>query len=423
MQLLQRVKIHILLIAATAALLAPTVGRTAELGITSETIIRYLERDSSTGQTNKIVPGYEFFRIDFGNLKTPGLSFHGYGWGRVNLGDNYAGDSSTAGQVLYGYLEYMDKNRDHQFRLGRQYIFEGVTAESIDGVYAKTYSIPTVTLSAYTGLPVNLNEKNGVKGDFTFGTKVQQGLPGRYDLGISYKYTANDGSTYQQRFGFDYSLVLPLNASLFGRNTYNLQTGGWGEHFVEVRVPFKSFELRPFYNYYTYEDLMGKSSVTPLPFRFLAQTGEKITSFGTEGFWYPTENIEFAAKYKHYDYETRYSWANTYSLLAGVRRKIFSEVGFEFGRTDGNLNSNRYYYGRSYIYWDLQPSFITTDVVYAKYDEEIYTKSNSLFVSLGVGRNFLDKALSLKLSGDYSQDPYFRKDFRFMVRGSYAFTK
>jgi hypothetical protein len=421
-QLLQGLKVYSLLTVAAAVLLIPAPCRAADLGITSETIVRYLERDDTKGKVYTVVPGYEFLRIDYGNLRSQGVSFHGYGWGRLNLGDNYH-TNTTEGQFLYGYLEYLDPKRDYQLRLGRQYIFEGVARESIDGLYAKTDIIPTVTLSAYTGLPVNLNETNGVKGDFTFGTNVKQGLPGHYDLGISYKYTTNDGSVYEQLLGADYSLQLPLNTSLFGRSTYNLHTGGWGEQSVELRVPLSRFELRPFYHYYTYDNFMGKSTVTPLPFRFLAETGEKISIIGTEGFWYPAENIEFAAKYKHYDYENRFSSANTFTALAVIRRQIFSELGFEFGRTDGNLAENRYYYGRSYVYWDIQPAFVTADLVYVHYDEDIYATSSSLFVSLGAGWSFLKKSLSVKLSGDYSQDPYFNKDYRFMVKGSYAFTK
>lgn len=416
-------------ILAAAQLMAPATSAAADLGITSDTIVRLYERDDSGGRQRSLLPVYEFLRLDYTAPKTPGLSLHAYGWGRANLRDDFGNADDTAdGELLYAYLDYLDpKNRDYQVRAGRQYIFEGVMREAIDGLYAKTDLLPTVTASAYAGLPVNLEDEKGRGGDWIYGARVAQGIPGRYDVALAYKQTLNHGSTDEQLVGADATLLLPANMTLVGHTTYNLVTGGWGEHSYELRLPFKAFELRPFYQRYRYEDFLNRRAGGSAPFRYMSQLGEKVDIAGTEAFWYPAENIEFGARYKHYEYDSRYGSANMYTVLAAIRRKIFSEVGGEFGRVEGDMAQNRYYLGRAYAYWDIAPLFVTADVVYVNYDEgdvwSMYGEDSAFFASIGVGRKFLDKSLNVKLSLDYSRDPYFDKDYRGTLAASYAFGK
>jgi hypothetical protein len=75
---------------------------------------------------------------------------------------------------------------------------------------------------------------------------------------------------------------------------------------------------------------------------------------------------------------------------------------------------------RAYFYWDgitklLREGFLTGDVVYVYYDKAIFGKDRSLFVSLGAGGTIFTDALKLKISGDYSDDPFFDKDIRGML--------
>lgn len=416
---LSRGVFHICTLAA-GLLSLPAVGGAVDLGITSDTIVRHLERDDRNGISRSLLPAYEFFRFDYGKLRTPGLSLHAYGWGRVNLEDNYY-NHTTAGELLYAYLEYLDPARDYQLRLGRQYIFEGVTKESIDGVYGKTDLIPSVTVSAYSGFPVNLDDTNGRSGDLIAGCRVAQGIPGYYDIAVSYKNVRNDGKADEELLGTDVTLMLPGNITVLGHSTRNLLTGGWGEHSYELRVPFRSFEVRPFYQHYEYDSFLNKNAGGSSPFRFLATSGDEMTVVGSEAFWYPVESIEVGARYKHYEYDPRFGRSNMYTVLATVRRQIFSEVGAEFGRVEGDLSENRYYYGRAYIYADFRRLFVTGDVVYARYDEAIYRKDGALFASVGLGGKVLDPSFKLKFSVDYSDDPYFDKDYRGTLVASYSF--
>jgi hypothetical protein len=93
---------------------------------------------------------------------------------------------------------------------------------------------------------------------------------------------------------------------------------------------------------------------------------------------------------------------------------------------DGDLSKQSYLLTRLYGYWDgladaLWVNFVTADIVYASYDEDIYNQDYSFFSSLGVGKTFMDGALNIKFSGDYSADPYFDDDVRGMLNLTYKF--
>lgn len=410
------------LILFAAVVAAPAVCRAVDLGISSDTIVRVYERDDRNGRGRSLLPVYEFMRLDYGSVTTPGLSLHAYGWGRLDLRDSHE-DGDAEGDLLYAYLEYIDPDRDHQVRLGRQYLFEGVMRESFDGLYARTELVPTVALSAFAGMPVGAGSAAGRSGDLVYGARIVQGQRGRYDAGISYKYVANDGSRSEELLGADLSLSLPAGVSMFAHSTLNLLTGGWAEHSYEARIPFASMELRPFYQRYRYSDYLNDRSGASRPFRFQTVLGDRVEIAGAEGFWYPTESVEFGGRYKYLTYDSRFGNAHMATALATVRRGIFSEAGLEFGRVQGDLTENRYYLGRGYLYGDFAPWFATGDVTYVRYDRAIYGENSALFVSAGVGRKMLDRALSLKLSVDYSNDPYFHKDYRGTLAVTYAFRR
>jgi hypothetical protein len=67
--------------------------------------------------------------------------------------------------------------------------------------------------------------------------------------------------------------------------------------------------------------------------------------------------------------------------------------------------------------------FVSADAMMTFYKNDIYNEDNSFFVSVGTGKRFLDDALSITMSGDYSEDPYFDDDLRGMLTMSYAYDK
>lgn len=398
--------------------LSPVMSRAAELVVASETIVRGFDRQVENGKKLSAMPVYQYLQLDFRNPGDSGLSIHANGWGRGNLGDNFNSDD-TSGQLSHAYLQYIPANRDYLLRAGRQYVFEGVARDSLDGIYGKAYLTPAVSLSVYAGSPVALNTANGRQGDFMFGGKLAYSRPGSYDAGISHKYISDNGSRHEESLGTDIMLHLPADVSLLGHSAFNMISGDWREHSYELRIPLKQFVFQPFLQHFRYEDYFSRRSNSATPFRYLQGTDNALTVVGSEAFWYYSEHAEYALRFKNYEYDQRFGGSQLYSLLAIWKWKIHSEIGAEFGRMQGSERENRYCQGRGYFYWNISPGFVTGDLMYVNYDEEIYTKNSSIFTSVGGGVRFLKDALSVKLSFDYSSDPYFDSDYRWMLKLSY----
>ena len=396
----------------------PMASAAAEFSLASETIFRGFRRNADDSQTHTPMPAYEYLQLNSGDLDKPGMSLHINGWGRLNLADS-ADERNSAGELLHAYLQYVPPKQTYLVRAGRQYVFEGVARDSLDGVYGKYLAIPAVTLSAYAGVPVALETGNGRQGDLILGGKATYSRSKYYDAGLSYKLLTDNGNRREETFGADLGLSFPKHISLIGHTTYNLINNTWGEHSYEARIPFGPVKFQPFLQHFSYTSYFNSRGTTGTPFRFLNGTENSLTITGAEAFWYPNEAQEYVLRFKNYDYSTRFKPSQFYSMLATKRWKVLSEAGLEVGRMQGGDMENRYLLTRGYIYWTLAPGFITGDLMYVHYDRSIYGKNSSLFASIGVGRAFFDKALSVKMSMDYSKDPYVNEDIRFMVKLDY----
>ena len=394
----------------------------ANLQLTSETILQSFERDLPGDNAQKALPIYEYLQLDYSPGQNAALSFHGYGWMRANLGDDYF-DDTTAGELLYGYLEYEPESRDFLVRAGRFLVFEGVSNETVDGVYGRAHLPANFAVSAYAGQPAALDDVNGRSGDYVVGGRVSHGRIGRYEAGLSFKALANDGGSDEQFGGFDLSVYLPWRISLQGASSYNFDTSGWAEHFYELRIPLGAVEFRPFYQKFNYDDFFVEEDSASFPFRFLAGTGNSIETLGTEAFVYVTERLELAGRYKHYQYDQRFDDADFYSLIATWKIQILSQVGVELGRMDGSEKENRYTLARAFFYWDLRNWFLTADTVWVDYDEPIYQEDRSLFASFGFGRGFFNQRLKLKFSFDFTDDPYLDSNYRTTLTAYYRYER
>lgn len=411
-----------LLISIGLYLLVPTDSPAADLHFSSDTIVRGFDRDSEKHKKLKAVPVYEYLQMDYGNLDKPGVSVHANGWGRLNLADNY-NEKDTAGEILHAYLQYTSPARDLLVRAGRQFLFEGVARDSFDGIYAKSHALQSLVLSAYAGSPVTLASSEGRKNDLIAGGGVAYALPKYFEIGASYKYIADNGKRDEENIGTDFTVMLPGSVYLMGHSAFNLISSGWKEHSFELRLPYRQFAFQPFFQHYRYSDFNNSRQNSANPFRFLRGIDNTLTVAGTEFYWYQSERQEYVLRFKNYDYDKRFSSSQLYSMLAVWKWKIQSEVGAEFGRMQGNNAENSYYLGRGYFFWNASPGFLTGDLMYVSYDQAIYKKDSSLFASFGGGRKFVDDSFSAKITFDYSRDPYFDSDYRWMLKLSYLLDK
>lgn len=386
----------------------------------SETIISIFERDTEKQSDSLVMPFYEYLQFDFGNLEGDGLSLHFNGWGRIDSGDSGFYEDDPDGVLLYAFLEYSNSSLNLQARLGRQKIVNGVTTDSVEGIWISSTPVPWLGFSAYGGLPVALQSAEDRNQDTTWGARMFHRLAAYYEVGLSYKIITGDLGEDDERLGVDLFLSLPGHASLSGFSSQNLVTGGWGEHSYEITFYLNDLYVKPYYQRISYEDFFNSGSISAKPFRFLSDTGEILNLYGGEVTWQFSGGLDISAKYNYYDYQIREETANYFGgLLNGNVGKAL--LGAEIGLMDGETPENRYMLTRTFIYWNrpfklLNKGMFTGDIVYALYDEKIFNKQSSLFASLGVGRRFLQDRLELRFSGQYSSDPFFNSDLRAMVK-------
>lgn len=413
-------------------LAVPAAVTAADFRIVSDTILRGFERDTRGGE-DVVVPLYEYLQADVGVEGEQPLTFHLYGWGRLDLaGSDYfenrfiGGGDDAAGELLYGYLQYDLPDTSLTARLGRQYVFEGVANESFDGLRLQTDLGDLFAASAYGGQPVALDTTEGRSGDSIYGGRLAHHRRGLYEIGLSYKSIDNDGGQAEEMLGIDLSLLLPGGVSLFGFSSRNLDTEGWAEHFYEARFSVANVLIRPFFERYKYEDYFATGENTGRPFLVHPALDETLTVFGVDLLWPQGEKWEWGLKGKFYDYDERGDSAQFVSAIAVWHGDGLTQVGGELGRMNGDRDNDRYLLGRLYSYRDLGNDqflkFYTADLVSTWYDEEIQGESASLFLSVGTGTRLLKDALELKVSADFSSDPYFDSDFRGWLLARYAFS-
>lgn len=403
----------------------PVASFGAQVHFQSDTILQVFQRDTATAQNATVLPGYEYLQLDAGALDDYGLAFHFYGWGRADLADSHYFDDSTDGKLLYGYLEYRRPVNRFSVRLGRQYIFEGVANEAVDGLRVSSDLGNYFALSLYGGQPVALDTTNGRSGDSIYGGRLSHHFGTQYEVGLSYKAIANDSDTAEKMIGIDMSAFLPANMSFYGYSAYNSETNGWAEQNYELRIPIASVTLKPYFQHFAYQDFFGTGANAIGPFRVLANTDEALTAYGLDALWQVDSAWTLGAKTKFYDYKQKDN-AETLSLQltwAGDENQFGGEIGRTFA---DNTAGNDYTLMRLFGYCKAMAGrswvdFVDGDVLLAYYDESIYGKDSSLFVSLGTGKHFLEKALTVKVSGDYSRDPYFNNDLRGQLTLTYVY--
>ncbi|GAB4294885.1 MAG: hypothetical protein Fur0034_03040 [Desulfuromonadia bacterium] len=99
----------------------------------SSTYVRLKKVDTGS----KTLPVFEYLNLSVTDAKTPSLSFHAGGWGRLDLSDQ-GYDTRKNGDLRHAYLLYRGETANAQVKLGRLTVFQGVAAETIDGVSAST---------------------------------------------------------------------------------------------------------------------------------------------------------------------------------------------------------------------------------------------------------------------------------------------
>ncbi len=381
----------------------------------SETIIQTLERNAGGGTT---LPVYEYVNLDYGQPDLTGLGIHLYGWGRMALqGEDYYTDNPD-GELLYGYVSYRFAENNFQARLGRMEMVSHSAYEGFDGLHITAPLSPFLDVELLGGLPFSEEGEGEESGDLIYGGSLSLRGGSLYHLTAGYKSivydTIDDEQILNVNLGFQ--PFAPLYFS--GRTTYNLATQEWAEHAYQLTGMYGNLSIAPYYQRYQFADIFGdETGSSPPPFRVFANTDDVLDVMGGSIEWRADAGISTGITVEQYTHSENDVAALASQLRLGWQPFPHLQLGVDVGFVDGDTDQTSYRLGRLFFYLDQIPVstlkfYFSGDVLLAQYDEALSGKDQSLDLSGSVGTNFFNDTLEFKLTGEYSENPYFLEDFR-----------
>jgi hypothetical protein len=300
-------------------------------------------------------------------------------------------------------------------------VFEGVAAERVDGIYARTDVMGGFGVSVFGGAPVETNIN--LPGNNTiYGGRISHQNAGLYTIGLSYLKEEKNSDTFRQEAGVDL-WIRPVNkVEISGRSSYNTQTTGWMENSYYLMLgPFDKLRVNAEASWINYEDYF--SATTNNAFKLspggLLDPREKLNILGPELFYAINNNWAVSADYKKYAYDIAGS-ADYYGARATYHMPKSYSAGISLHKMDGDTDRLKYDEYRIYAAKRVDKTDIAVDLLGVKYKEAINNVSNAYSATLAAGYEMTQK---LKLGADleYSKNPDFDNDVRLFAKVIYSF--
>jgi hypothetical protein len=395
----------------------------ADLFVSSRTYGLYYEREQPGGKKDQYLPLYEYLSTDVSNVGGKPVSFHFYGWGRVDLGED-TGANGTSGEVGSLYLEYLHPEGNSQLKLGRFFFAEGAAVGILDGGFAKVTSPIGLGLSVYGGVPVeysNIPTEDG--GSSVYGARLFFAKSGFAEIGASYlKENGDFRGKDLELWGGDLWLRVTKGAELTAQATYNQSMSELASQRYAVRlVPGSTFDISGGYESYTYKGLF-QAALNPAFLPPSANPDDKVSSiFAVLGWEFvPGWTLEFSGK------TLDHKEANPGDAVrggVGVRYAYNDKkdvAGFSAGIVSADRAENEYQEYRGFASYSPGKLRLTLDALAQFYKQAINGTDDAYQVVATAGYQVLK---SLQLSGNvtYTKSPDFEEDWAGLIRLSYDF--
>jgi len=411
-------------IALLLPLLSAGTAPAADLSLSSKTYGLSYEREIPGGQKDRYAPLYEYLSADAANLGGKPLSFHFYGWGRVDL-DTDSGSGNTSGEVGSLYLEYLHPEGNAQAKLGRFFLTEGAAMETIDGAFVKTTTPVGLGVSLYGGVPVEYSILNNASaGDSLYGGRVFFVRTGFVEIGASY---LKENGWFQEEkdrelVGGDLWLRVAPPVELTAQAAYNRSVSEMASQRYAVRiVPGATFDISAGYESYTYKGLF-QSALNPAFVSPSVDKNDKVqTIFGIMDWAFvPGWTLEVAGKNIRHD-KSDPGDANRGEI--GLRYSYNDKkdvAGLSAAFVAADMEKNEYQEYRGFATYSPAKLRLALDALTQQYKKEINGKKNAYQVVASAGYQVL---ASLQLSGNltYTQSPNFQEDWAGLIRVNYDF--
>jgi hypothetical protein len=387
--------------------LSPAIASAVTLSGESKTYL--LDREAFN--SDRIVPVYEYLDFSLDGIGSYNVSFHFGGWLSQDLADK-SFNKRFDYDLQYAYLSFRRDTSNTIVNLGRLMVFEGVAAEHVDGIYAKTDLQYGFKVSAYAGSPVETDFFDG-NGDFIYGARLSHGTKNIYEVGFSYLRENGDHSFDREEEGVDLWFRPVREVQLVGKSSYSSgEESGWLEHSYNLALgPFSGFTITPMVSWIDYGAFF--SSTTSAAFKFepdIIDPEEKVLIIGADGQYTWNKKLIVAADYKNFNYDI----AGSADYFGGkLTFNVFesSSVGLGYHRMDGDNERLKYNEYRAWVHDRAGKFDITLDGLYVDYDEDINGRDYAGSVSGAVGYDF-SKEWRVEADASYSRNPYYDKDIR-----------
>lgn len=416
---------------ALAMVALPSFAYAADWGVNSNTLLRFEQRSLPGFPKQTVIPATEFFGADLDKLGDGNLSFHVYGWGRIDLADRSTNEGDTDGDLAYAYLDYRFPKANGDIKAGRFSINEGVANEQIDGISARADLRKGFAVSLFGGRPVRLDWNNRNKGEYIVGGRGSWRWGGILEVGVSGLQEGSapialTGGTKDDRqlVGGDIWLSPIRMLELNGHTFYNTSTDGVAEHSYLVAIrPAKMVTVSGAYNeqnfkhYFTY---------TNLPSLFNPNNNGNLKSFGGGVTVVPVPPVEVTVDYRHYTRTSDVATDNNGSSdrYGGEVRLTFLDkklrAGGGYHRSDGANSFNSYDEVRGYCLYDPGRYVASLDAIGQFYKNNISSKGEAFEVIASAGYRIFPELL---FSGDlsYGQNPQYNDELRGVLRLTYNY--
>jgi hypothetical protein len=399
--------------------LLPTLSHAADITLSSRTYVLYYKRDIPGDATRRFAPLYEYLSADANGLAGTPFSFHFYGWGRQDLGEE-TGSGKTSGELGSAYLQYLHPARNAEMRLGRFFLTEGVAAETVDGVFLKTRTGAGFGASAFGGVPAEATVTGTATGDSIYGGRLFFARPGFAELGVSYlqeKGTFQGGD--RKEIGGDL-WVRPFGAiELIGNATYNDATRALAFQRYRIRLmPFGSVDLSFGYEAYNYKDYFQKALNPAFLFPAIDNNDRVRTVFAVLD-WEVIEKVMVTVGAKSIKHDAIDPGDASRGEL-GVKytyNDLKDAAGASVALVTADRDENAYQEYRGYATWSPSKWRFALDALTLQYKEAIDGVKNAYRVVGSAGYRLFE---ALELSGDltYTKSPRFEKDYAGLIRVS-----
>ena len=397
--------------ALLAALLAagPPPAAAAEISLESRT---YLPA-SEDGAGNSHVTGYEYLDLGVENAGMPGLYLRAGGWGRADLADETY-DNKTNSELQYGFLGYRAAHSNAEGRLGRISVTAGAARnEVLDGLQLGTDFAAGLKALVYGGVPVETDE-GGRSGDSIWGGRLAQGLPGRYEAGVSYLREENDSETAREEAAFDLWLRPGLPLVLLGNSLYNVDTSAFARHDWRILTDplLGGSRLVVRYSSTEYDDFFTSPGVTA----FLApliEPGERLQRYGADLEIPLAAGFGLTADYTAYRYDVAPS-ADRYGARVAWQRGTLG-TGFAYHRSSGNESVQSYDEYTGDVSFRLGPAQLALGAQELRYEHAINGARDSLTL-FAAADTALSASLSVGADVEYQSSPTYDSRVRGMLK-------